>query len=159
MISNDRELRAHLARLLDSKEAHAGFEAAIADLPDALRGTQPPGLPYSPWQLLEHIRLAQRDILEFCQDPAYRARRWPDDYWPPVPAPPAAGAWETSVAAVRRDRQALQALATDPGIDLLARIPHGNGQTYLRELLLVADHTSYHVGQLVVVRRLLGSWG
>lgn len=158
-MADDQQLRRQLAQLLDWEDAHVGFDAAIAGIPEALQGVQPAGLPYSPWQLLEHIRLAQRDILEFCEDPAYRERRWPDDYWPPAPSPPDQKSWAASVAAVRRDRQALQALAVDPARDLLAPIPHGSGQTYLRELLLVADHTAYHVGQLVVVRRLLGSWG
>ena len=154
----DDQLRRQLAQLLDWEDAHVGFDGAITGIPDALRGAQPSGLPYSPWQLLEHIRLTQRDLLEFCEDPAYRERHWPDDYWPQAPSPPSPEAWENSVAQVRRDRQALKALATDPALDLLASIPHGSGQTYLRELLLVADHTAYHVGQLVVVRRLLGSW-
>jgi uncharacterized damage-inducible protein DinB len=154
----DHELRGYLARLLDWEEAHIGFEAAVEGLPAAERGTQPFGLPYSAWQLVEHIRLAQLDILEFCRDPGYRKRRWPDDYWPTSPAPPRPEAWDASLADLRRDREALQALAMDPSVDLLAQIPHGTGQTYLRELLLVADHTAYHVGQLIVVRRLLGSW-
>lgn len=158
-MTDDRQLRQQLARLLDWEEAHVGFDAAVADIPDALRATQPADLPYSPWQLLEHIRLTQRDIVEFCQDGDYRERQWPDDYWPPGAGPPDPDAWEASVAQVRRDREALKALATDPGFDLLGTIPHGSGQTYLRELLLVADHTAYHVGQLVVVRRLLGNWG
>jgi uncharacterized damage-inducible protein DinB len=157
-MGNDQELRQQLARLLDWEEAHVGFGAAVAGLPDALRGRQPSGLPYSPWQLLEHIRLAQRDILEFCQDPGYRPRRWPEDYWPAAASPPRPEAWDASVAEIHRDREALKALATDDALDLLAAIPHGSGQTYLRELLLVADHTAYHVGQIVVVRRLLGSW-
>lgn len=158
-MADDQRLRQYLARLLDWEDAHVGFDSAIEDIAEMLRGQQPPGLPYSPWQLLEHIRLAQGDILEFCRDPAYRERRWPDDYWPEAPTPPSTEAWEHSVAQVRRDRQALKAMATDTTLDLLATIPHGSGQTYLRELLLVADHTAYHVGQLVVVRRLLGDWG
>lgn len=157
-MANDQELRQHLARLLDWEDAHVGLDAAVAGLPDALRGRQPSGLPYSPWQLLEHIRLAQHDILEFCRDPGYRPGRWPDDYWPAAPSPPGPEAWDASVAEIRRDCKALKALATDDTLDLLAAIPHGSGQTYLRELLLAADHTAYHIGQIVVVRRLLGSW-
>lgn len=157
-MKRDLDFRRALARLLDWDEAHAGFDAAIENLPAAQRGTQPTGLPYSPWQLVEHIRLGQRDILEFCQDPGYRHRTWPDDYWPESASPPGPDAWEASVAGVRRDRQALQALANDPSVDLLATIPHGTGQTYLRELLLVADHTAYHVGQIIALRRLLGNW-
>jgi uncharacterized damage-inducible protein DinB len=158
-VSADRELRRHLERLLEWEDAHVGFDAAVAELPAKLRGSVPQGLPYSPWQLLEHIRLAQQDILDFCRNPEYRHRTWPDDYWPGSPTPPDPEAWDRSVEEVRRDRAALQALANDAAVDLLATIAHGSGQTRLRELLLVADHTAYHVGQLVVVRRLLGCWG
>jgi uncharacterized damage-inducible protein DinB len=157
-MATDSEIRSQVARLLDWEDAHVGFDAAVADLPPSMRGVRPTGLPHSPWELVEHIRLAQRDILDFCRDPAYKAKRWPEDYWPPTPAPPSPGAWDASVATAQRDREALQALALDTGIDLLAGIPHGRGQTYLRELLLVADHTAYHVGQLVLARRALGSW-
>ncbi len=154
----DEELRGYLAGLLDWEEAHGGLDAAVEAVPEHLRGTQPAGLPYSPWQLVEHIRVAQRDILEFCQDAGYQHRRWPDDYWPREAEPPTPAAWQASVEGVRRDREALQALARDPSVDLLAKIPHGSGQTYIRELLLVADHTAYHLGQLIVLRRLLGNW-
>lgn len=151
-------LRSQLSRLLDWEEAHVGFDAAVAGLPAELRGTCPPGAPHSPWELLEHIRLTQHDILAFCRDSGYVAPRWPEDYWPSSAAPPTPAAWDTSVAAVREDRAALQQLVVDPGIDPFAKIPHGTGQTYLREVLLVADHNSYHVGQLVLTRRLLGAW-
>ena len=110
------------------------------------------------WQILEHIRIAQHDILDFCVNPSYKEMRWPDDYWPVAAAPPAVEAWEQSVAACRRDREALQRLVQNPEVDLFSTIPHGSGQTYLREILLVADHTTYHVGELVLVRRLLGVW-
>lgn len=156
---NDTALREHLARILDWKDAHAGLDAAVKDLPARVHGARPEGLPHSPWELLEHIRLAQRDILEFCVDPGYRERAWPDDYWPSNPAPPDAAAWDESVRAIRVDREALRTLALDQEIDLVAAIPHGSGQTYLRELLLTADHTAYHTGQLVLVRKLLGAWG
>ena len=152
-------LRDHLARLLDWQDAHATYDAAVADVAPEMRGRQPEGLPHSLWQLVEHLRITQRDILDFCRDADYREPRWPDDYWPAEAAPPSAEAWEESLAAFRTDREVLKALAVDPGVDLFARIPHGTGQTYLRELLLVADHTSYHVGQIVLVRRLLGIWG
>jgi hypothetical protein len=155
---SDSALRPYLAKLLDSDDAHASFDMAVAGIPPKLRGTAPAGLPYSPWQLIEHLRLAQHDILDFCRNPDYRELHWPDDYWPASAAPPKPADWEKSIAQFRRDRAALQALATDPKIDLYARIPHGTGQTYLRELLLVADHTAYHVGQLVAVRRALGAW-
>jgi hypothetical protein len=160
MGSPDRNvaLRDHVARLLEWDDAHVAFDAAVEGVPPEVRGTRPAGLPHSPWELLEHLRLTQRDILEFCGDAPYAERRWPDDYWPPSPAPPAPGAWEESVAHVRADRAALQRLALDPGLDLLAPVPHGSGQTYLREVLLVADHTAYHVGQLVAARQALGLW-
>jgi hypothetical protein len=151
-------LRDHLKRLLDWRDAHADFDAAVGDMPPALAGARPAGLPYSPWELLEHLRIAQRDILNFCRDQKYAEKKWPDDYWPPTPAPPTATDWDASVTAFQADREALKRLAADPAVDLFAKIQHGQGQTYLRELLLVADHTAYHVGQLIVVRRLLGAW-
>lgn len=155
---NSGEIRSLVARLLDWEDGHAGFEKILGGLPGELRGQVPSGLPYSPWQLLEHLRLTQEDILEFCMSPAYEERRWPDDYWPESAAPPSASAWDESVARFRADREALKRLALDPGVDLLAKVPAGKAETYLRELLLVADHTAYHLGQLVVVRRALGAW-
>jgi DinB superfamily len=151
-------LREHLTRLLTWHGAHADFESAVADMPASLRGVTPPGLPYSPWRLLEHIRLAQADILAFCTHPDYREGKWPDDYWPPSAAPPTEEAWAASIAAYRRDLAQLRNLINDEGCDPFAKVPVGNGQTFLREFLLVADHTAYHVGQLVAVRRLLGAW-
>jgi hypothetical protein len=147
-----------LVKLLSWEDAHVGFDAAVADLPPALRGTAPAGLPYSPWQLLEHLRITQHDILDFCRNPGYQEMSWPKDYWPRDAAPPSLSAWNESIEQFRHDRSALEALAGDPAIDLEARISHGSGQTYLRELLLVADHTAYHLGELIVVRRLLGAW-
>ena len=154
----DTALRDHLARALGWAEAHMSFDEAIADLPAGLRGQVPSGLPYSPWQLVEHIRITQHDILDFCRNPEYREIAWPDDYWPKSPAPPSDDAWDASVRQIRKDRTGLEALARDAAIDLAARIPHGTGQTYLREILLVIDHTAYHMGELIVARRLLGAW-
>lgn len=151
-------LREQLIKLLSWEDAHVGFDAAVADLPPRLRGTAPASLPYSPWQLVEHLRITQHDILDFCRNPAYQEMSWPKDYWPPGATPPSPAAWDASIEQFRRDRSALEALAGDPALDLEARIPHGTGQTYLRELLLVADHTAYHLGELIVVRRLLGAW-
>jgi hypothetical protein len=150
--------RALIARLLDWEDAHAGFDKVVGGLPWKLRGQVPSGLPYSPWQLLEHIRLTQRDILDFCLNPAYEERHWPDDYWPKGPSPPSARAWDESVAGFRTDREELKRLALNPSVELTGKVPAGQGQTYLRELLLVADHTAYHLGELVVVRRALGAW-
>ena len=151
-------LRDHLGRVLGWEDAHVGFEKAVDGIPAALRGRQPQGLPYSPWQILEHIRLTQRDILDFCVKAKYEEREWPADYWPPGPEPPSEDAWDTSIRQYRKDRSALRKLAGDRSVDLGGKIPHGSGQTYLRELLLVADHTAYHLGELIVVRRLLGAW-
>ena len=157
-MTTERDLREHLALSLSWEETHATFDAAVADLPERLRGQLPPGLPYSPWQLVEHIRITQHDLLDFCRNPDYTEIAWPDEYWPKAPAPASAGAWEQSLRAYREDRAALQALVRDPSLDLTARIPHGTGQTYLREILLAIDHTAYHVGELIVARRLLGAW-
>ncbi len=151
-------IRTAIARSLDWEDAHARFERAVAEIPLELQGDVPPGLPYSAWQLLEHVRITQRDILEFCRNPSYQELHWPDDYWPKGPKPPSREAWSQSVAAYRQDLRELQALATDPEVDLLAKVPAGTGQTYLRELLLILDHTAYHLGELVVVRRVLGAW-
>jgi uncharacterized damage-inducible protein DinB len=157
-MSDDAALRAHLGRILDWEDAHASFDQAIAGLPARVRGVTPPGFTHSAWQLLEHIRIAQRDIFDFCVNSKYVEMESMADLWPPSAKPPSAQAWTASVAAVRRDRAAVKKLAADLQVDLFARIPHGTGQTYLREVLLVADHNAYHVGQLVALRRALGAW-
>jgi hypothetical protein len=151
-------LREQLIRLLGWKDAHVNFDDAVEGVPPRLQGVQPERLPYSLWQLLEHMRLTQRDILDFCRDPAYKAPKWPDDYWPKSATPAKPEAWQESVTAFRADRKALEKLIADPALDLFAKIPHGEGQTYLREVVLVADHSAYHLGELVAVRRLLGIW-
>jgi uncharacterized damage-inducible protein DinB len=151
-------LRQQLDRYLDSSEAHASIDAVLAKLAPELRGKRPAGVEHSPWELLEHIRITQHDILDFCRNPKYEELEWPKDYWPKSAAPPNSGSWDASTKSYHDDLAALRALAADPSIDLFARIPHGDGQTYLRELLLVADHTSHHVGQLILVRQLLGAW-
>lgn len=150
--------RTQLADALAWHQAHATFEDAVHGLPSELRGRRAAGFPHSPWELVEHIRLTQHDLLDFCRNPEYETPAWPDAYWPKTPAPPDARAWEASVAAYGRDRTAFQALVRDPSIDLEAKIPHGQGQTYIREVLLAIDHAAYHVGQLVAVRRALGAW-
>jgi len=154
----ERTERSILAAALGWHEARVSFETAVADLPPALRGRRPDGYPHSPWELLEHVRLAQADLVAFMEDPGYVAPPWPDGYWPPTPAPASSDAWDASVAAVLADRERLQAIAQRPTVELAARIPWGEGQTYLRTLLVALDHASYHVGQLVAVRRLLGAW-
>lgn len=158
MMKDEALLREQLSRLLAWEDAHVGFDTAVDGISAELRGQRPSNLPYSPWQLVEHLRVTQRDILEFCRNPNYKELKWPDDYWPPSAAPPSPAAWDESIRQFRQDRKALQQLAADPQVDLAARIPHGDGQTYLRELVLAADHAAYHIGELVVVRRLLGIW-
>lgn len=157
-MKDDVLLREQLSRLLAWEDAHVGFDTAVDGIPAELRGKRPSNLPYSPWQLVEHLRVTQRDILEFCRNPNYRELKWPDDYWPKSAAAPSPAAWDESIRQFRQDRKALQQLAADPQVDLAARIPHGDGQTYLRELVLAADHAAYHIGELIVVRRLLGIW-
>lgn len=153
----DASLREHLAKLLDWKDAHATFDAAVEGIAPEDRGKLPEGAPHSLWQLVEHLRLAQHDILDFCVNASYEEPDWPDDYWP-QPEPPSAEAWDESLAGYREDRARAIAIANDTSIDLHARIAHGAGQTYLRELLLIADHNAYHIGQIVLIRKILGSW-
>jgi hypothetical protein len=154
---DDSVLREHLLYLLKGGGAHVSFDAAIAGLPIKLRGAKPPGAPHTPWQLLEHLRIAQWDILEFSRNPQHVSPQWPQGYWPEREAPPSRTAWDKSAAAFRADLRAMQKLVKDPSTDLYARIPHGQGQTILREALLVADHNAYHIGQMVLLRRLLGA--
>ena len=157
-MGSEKSLREHLLELLGGGHAHLDFEKAIAGLPVELRGAKPPGLPHTPWRLLEHMRIAQWDILRFSVDPEHISPEFPDGYWPAGDAPPDSDAWEQSVAAFRADLQAMKDLVSNPETDLFKPIPHGQGQTILREALLVADHNAYHLGQLVIVRRLLGAW-
>src|SRR5262249_15593517 len=140
------------------KNAHVDFEGTIRDLPAEIRGVRPEGLPYSCWELLEHLRLAQWDILEFSKSADHTSPKWPEGYLPETPPPPKPKAWDESVAAFRRDLKAMEDLVADPKSDLYTPFPWGKGQTLLREVLLVADHNAYHLGQLVLVRRLLGAW-
>ena len=135
--------------------AHLSFDEAVKGFPVKLRGAKPKGAPHTPWQLLEHLRIAQADILDFSRNPAYQEMKWPDDYWPKTEVPPDAAAWDHSVEQFRRDLKAMEKLVSDASVDLTARIPHGTGQTVLREALLVADHNAYHLGQLVFVRKML----
>jgi hypothetical protein len=150
--------REHLARLLTWEDAHVGFDTAVAGIPPEFRGKTPKGAPYSLWQLLEHMRRAQHDILDFCNNPDYKELHWPDEYWPKTAGPPSAKAWKDSVREFQKDRQAFVEMAENPDIDLTRKIPHGQGQTYLREIILAADHAAYHIGEIVVVRKLLGIW-
>jgi hypothetical protein len=157
-MAKNKALREHLVKLLTGGDAHAGFEAAIKDFPVELRGKTPRGAEHSPWELLEHLRIALGDILDFSRNPEYKERAWPKEYWPETPAPPNATAWSRSVKAFQTDLKEMCDLVADEKTDLFAKIPHGSGQTILREALLAADHNAYHLGQLVLVRRLLGAW-
>jgi hypothetical protein len=154
----DTVLRDHLLNLLSGRGAHLDWKAAFTGIPPKLRGIRPEGLPFSPWELLEHMRIAQWDILEFSRDPKHVSPDWPAGYWPESPEPPNTKVWEKSVKIFARDLAAMKKLVVNPRTDLFARIPHGAGQTILREALLVADHNAYHLGQVIVLRRLLGAW-
>lgn len=152
-MDQDRILRDHLLELLRGGSAHLDFEAAIEGLSPNLAGKKAPGLPHTLWQLLEHLRIAQWDILEFSRNPDHVSPPWPEGYWPKTEAPPDEAAWHRSVESFRRDLQEMKDLVADPKTDLYARIPWGDGQTILREALLVADHNAYHLGQIVAVRQ------
>jgi uncharacterized damage-inducible protein DinB len=154
----DKALREHVLYLLKQGGAHVTFDDAIADLPAELGSQKLPNAPHTVWELVEHMRIAQWDILEFSRNPKHVSPEWPSGYWPPTGVTPDQKAWEASVEAFRSDLQAMEKLAADPATDLFAKIPHGDGQTILREALLVADHNSYHLGQIVQLRRLLGAW-
>lgn len=148
-------LRKHLADLLQMKGAHLNFQDALTDFPPPMRGVKPKGAPHTAWELLEHMRMAQEDILDFCRNPKYENKTFPDDYWPATEAPPSEGAWENSVRQFQNDSKEIQTLVADTEHDLLAKIPHGNGQTLFREALVVADHNSYHLGQFMFLRKML----
>ena len=154
----DHSLREHLLELLTGGHAHAKFEDAVDDLSERLRGAKPANFPHSPWMILEHLRIAQRDILEFSCNEKHKSPKWPEGYWPTTEAPPTAGAWKNSVDQFAADLNAMKDLVRNSKTDLFAKIPWGDGQTILREALMLADHNSYHVAQLVDVRRLLGAW-
>lgn len=157
-MDHDDKLREHLGRMLDWHDAHADFDAAIDGLSLGAAGEIPHGFPHSVWQIVEHLRLTQRDILDFCRDPTYKEPNWPRDYWPRASAPASLEEWRKSIDAFRKDREDMQNLIADPSLDLMSAVPNGHGQTFLREALLLADHTAYHLGQLIAVRRLIGTW-
>ncbi len=155
---NDQDLRQHIVTLLKSDHAHANFDNAVKDMPPALRGKKPEGAEHSPWQVLEHLRIALWDILEFARDSKHKSPEFPQGYWPRTQSPPDDKAWDKSAASFRSDLEALIKLVSDEKTDLFARIPHGDGQTVLRQALVAADHNAYHLGELVLLRRLLGAW-
>jgi hypothetical protein len=154
----DQALRDHLIYLLKGEGARPKFEDVVEDFPAELRGKKIPNFPHTAWMLLEHLRIAQWDILEFSRNPKHKSPNWPSEYWPKGAAPSSDAAWTKSVLAFQSDLKAMQALVADPKSDLYAAFPWGDGQTLLREALLLADHNSYHLGQLVMLRRLLGAW-
>jgi DinB superfamily len=155
---NDHSLRKHLLELLSGGGAHVTFNNAIAGLPAGMRGQKPVGVDHSIWDLVEHIRIAQWDILEFSRNRKYKSPKWPEGYWPTKDKPPSSAQWNGSVKKIRADLKAMQMLVKNPKTDLFAKLPWGDGQTVLREALLIADHNAYHVAQIVDVRRLLGTW-
>ena len=155
--SNDKSLRDQLLSLLSGGNAHLGFEDFVKDFPAEKCGQRLEGLPYTAWQVLEHMRIAQWDILEFCRDAEHVSPKWPQGYWPAKDEIGTAEAWKQTVKEFRRDLKEMEKLIADPATDLLATIPHGAGQTILREALLVADHNSYHLGALVVMTRILNA--
>jgi hypothetical protein len=157
-MNRDRILRDHVIGLLEAGGAHASFEAAIGGLPAKARGRRPGRLPHTCWRLLEHLRIAQNDILEFCRNADHVSPPWPDGYWPEADAPPNEEAWTTSVESFRRDLDELKSIVADESTDLMAAITWGDRQTILREAMLAADHNAYHVAQIITVRRLLGAW-
>lgn len=156
---DDTALREHLLDLLRGGGAHLSLDRAVAEMPAELRGVRPDRLPYSPWEQLEHLRLAQWDIVAFSSGDDHTCPPWPDGYWPDGPAPPSDDAWDQSIESIRRDNQRMQDMVQDPDRKLLEPLPWGDGQTLAREAMLIADHTGYHLGQLIVIRRLLGAWG
>jgi hypothetical protein len=158
MADKDKALREHLIYLLGGGGAHVDFESAVKDVPPELRGKIPPNAMHSLWGILEHLRIAQWDILDFSRNAKYEALKWPDEYWPKTEAPPDDRAWNQSIKRFRADLEAMKKLVSDPKTDLYAKIPHGEDQTILREALLIADHNAYHLGEFVIVRRLLGYW-
>ncbi len=157
-MDKDSALRQQLIELLKGGNAHTKFNDALADFPAELRGKRPKGAPHSPWEELEHMRIALWDILEFSRNPGHRSPKWPEGYWPESPEPPDAKAWDRSVNGFCEDLHSLSKLIADEATDLYAVIPHGTGQTMLREALLAADHNAYHLGQLMLLRRMLGAW-
>ena len=155
-MNQDQMLRAHLKKILNWEDAHVNFDTAVDGIPQNKRAIRPQGFPYSLWEMLEHIRICQFDILDFCRNPEYKERAM-EDFWPRK-STPALEEWDASITEFQKDLRALMELAGDSNTDLFAAIPHGQGQTYLRELLLVADHNAYHVADLVAIRRTLGIW-
>jgi hypothetical protein len=158
-MSAENALREQLLRLLEGGNAHMTFEEAVADYPMERINVVFPNGTYTPWHLLEHLRISQWDILDFMRNPNYREMEWPKDYWPPQDRTATEADWTQTIRSFQADMQVLQALVRDPQTDLYATIPHGTGQTMLREILLVADHNAYHIGEFAIMRQVMGTWG
>src|SRR5688500_10053837 len=158
MADTGSTIRSIVASSLDWDQAHATFDAAVANMPKDLRGKRPDNFPHSAWELVEHIRIAQEDLADYMERADYHQIKWPDDYWPKTPAPPSDAAWDESIAAVIRDREHIKQIANRESIELASNIPWGEGRTYLRTILVAVDHTAYHVGQIIAVRKLLNAW-
>ena len=154
----DHSLRLELSAFLRGDQAHASLDSAVKNMPSALLDKKPAGSPHNVWQMLEHIRIALHDLLEFCTNLQYEAPEWPEGYWPKDGSPKSSADWDHCIAAIHKDLKALDKLIQDPTTDLTARIPWGENQNILREILLAGDHTSYHLGQLILVRKQLGAW-
>ncbi len=157
-MADDRATRDELLFLLRRGNAHMPFAAAVADFPPAAINTLPPSVPYTPWHLLEHLRRTQYDILDFIRNPDYVAQRWPEDYWPAAGEQADLAAWQATIAGWEADSQALQAIVADPATDLYTPLAHGTGQNILREILVVADHNAYHIGEFAILRQVMGTW-
>lgn len=155
---HDRILREQLFELLRGGQAHVGLQSALNNFPSAIYAKKPRGVAHNAWQMLEHIRFTLHDLLEFCTNPKYQAPKWPGDYWPKHPSPSSTKEWKASVKSLNKDLKALENLICNPKIDLYAKIPWGSDHTFLREILLACDHTSYHIGQLVMLRKQLNAW-
>jgi hypothetical protein len=153
---HDRALRQHLLYLLKESGAHTTFDPVVGDWPVQLTGAKVANFPHTAWMLLEHMRLAQWDILEFSRNSKHVSPAWPEGCWPSSEAPPSEQAWKGSIAALKKDLRAMEKMVTDPKVDLFATLPWGDGQTVLREALLLADHNAYHLGQLVMLRKSIG---
>ncbi len=158
MPTEDRILRNQLIPFLRGQGAHVDFASAVKDFPAEHCGTRPANCPHSAWELVQHIRFTLHDLVDFCTNPNYTEPNWPRDYWPAQPAPPGKEAWREAVAAVQQDIETFERLVGEPSSNLYAKIPWGDGQNLLREVLLAGDHTSYHTGQIVLIRQLLGIW-
>jgi hypothetical protein len=157
-MASESGLRQHLIELLDGGHAHATFDDVVKDFPIDRTGIRPEGAPYSAWELLEHMRIAQEDILRFSQSADHQSPGWPEGYWPKSAAPATQSQWDESLKAFRKDLAEFKGMVQDDSQDLYKKFPWGDGQTLLREAMLIADHNSYHLGQLVLVRRLVGAW-